>query len=121
MAYCPNCTATYSEDDYACPDCRLPLAPGARDEPRPPAFVELYRCWNALEADLLAGVLADRGIPARVRSMAMPGYPLAIAPFDERRIAVAAHAVDAARRVILEAVADGIVSSDGAWIPVAPG
>ncbi len=118
MAYCPICTATYTEEDYACPDCRMPLEPGRRPDARPTAFVELYRCWNALEADLLVGVLTDRGIPARVRSMGMPGYPLAIAPFDERRIAVAAGVVDAARRVILQAVADGIVSSDGAWIHV---
>lgn len=118
MAYCPSCTASYTEDDYACPDCGLPLAAGERTAARASGLVELYRCWNAIEADLLAAVLDERGIPARVRSLAMPGYPLSIAPFDERRIAVAAELVDAARKVILHAIADGIVSSDGAWIPV---
>lgn len=118
MAYCPSCTASYAEDDYACPDCRLPLAPGGRPAARPSGLVELYRCWSALEADLLAAVLTERGIPARVRSLGMPGYPLSIAPFDERRIAVAADLVDPARKVILHAIADGVVSSNGAWIPM---
>lgn len=120
MAYCPTCTATYSEDDYRCPDCDIALVRGPRRPEGRAAggFVELYRCWNAIEADLLAGLLAERGIPARVRSMGLPGYPLTIAPFAERRLAVDAASVDAARRIIVRAIADGFVSSDGAWIPI---
>jgi Putative prokaryotic signal transducing protein len=120
MAYCPVCTASYGDDDYACPDCRTPLARGtwsALDpDARPIALVELYRCWNGLEADRLAGLLEARGIPARVRSMGIAGYPLTIAPFAERRVTVDGDLVGAARRVILQAIADGYVSSDGAWI-----
>lgn len=123
MAYCPTCTASYSEDDYLCPDCRVSLVRGARPPAPGPAsrgFVELYRCYNEIEANLLAGHLAERGIPARVRSISLapPSYPVTIGPFAERRILVAADCVAAARRVIVEAVADGFISSDGAWLPV---
>jgi hypothetical protein len=117
MAYCPDCTASYAEEDYACPDCRAPLVRGRRPPPAPHALVELYRCWNSLDADRLVRVLADRGIPAASRSLGVPGYPLTIPPFGERRIAVEASLVDAARRVILQAVVDGVVSSDGGWLP----
>jgi Putative prokaryotic signal transducing protein len=117
MSYCPTCTASYAEDDYACPDCRGPLVRGPRAGARPAGFVELYRCWNGLEADRLAGMLQARGIPARVRSLGVAGYPLTIPPFGERRIAVDASLVDAARRLILQAIVDGVVSGDGAWLP----
>ncbi len=119
MAYCPTCTATYSDDDYLCPDCEAALVRGPRpgSEGRGPGgFVELYRCWNAIEAELLAGLLAERGIRTHVRSMALPGYPLTIAPFAERRLAVDAASVNAARRIIVRAIADGFVSGDGGWI-----
>jgi hypothetical protein len=117
MRYCPGCTASYAEDDYACPDCRGPLVPGPRREGRPGGLVELYRCWNGLEADRIVGVLEAKGIPARARSLGVAGYPLTIPPFDERRIAVDPALVDEARRVILQAIVDGVVSGDGAWLP----
>lgn len=126
MAYCPACTASYSDDDYLCPDCRVSLV----REPRRPepgdrgalsrGFVELYRCYNAIEANLLAAHLVERGILARVRpiSLAPPSYPITIGPFAEQRILVDAEYVNAARRVIMQAVADGFISSDGAWLPI---
>ncbi len=126
MAYCPACTASYSDDDYLCPDCRVSLV----HEPRRPepgergaasrGFVELYRCYNEIEANLLAGHLVSRGIPARVRSLSLapPSYPITIGSFAEQRILVDADCVGAARRVIVQAVADGFISSDGAWLPV---
>lgn len=121
MPYCPTCRATYTDEDYLCPDCREPLAPGARpsaSQGRRLVLVELYRCWDTLEANLLVGVLAEQGIVARVRSMGVAGYPLTIAPFAEQRVAVDADLVSEARRAILRAIADRVVSSDGGWLPV---
>jgi hypothetical protein len=120
MAYCPSCTATYADEDYLCPDCRQPLAAGARPRAsrgRRVGLVELYRCWSPLEANLLVGLLAERGIVARVRAMGIAGYPMTIAPFAEQRIAVDAALVNEARRAILRAVTDRVVSSDGGWLP----
>ncbi|HET8761269.1 MAG TPA: DUF2007 domain-containing protein, partial [Nitrospiria bacterium] len=78
--------------------------------------VELYKTYDPLEADRIADLLADHGIWCAVRDLTMSPYPMTIGRFGERRISVAPQDRERAREVLEDAIRDGYVSRDGAWI-----
>jgi peroxiredoxin len=79
-------------------------------------MVELYKTYDALEADRIADLLAEHAISCAIRDLSISPYPLTIGRFAERRISVAAEDADRARAVLEQAIRDGYLSSDGSWV-----
>jgi thiol-disulfide isomerase/thioredoxin len=82
--------------------------------------VELYKSYDPLEADRIADLLADHGIGCAIRDLTMSPYPMTVGRFGERRISVAAQDLGRAREILEDAIQDGYVSRDGAWIESGP-
>lgn len=116
---CPGCGAQHSPPERFCPDCRLPLTfldedevgvVAARHEHArkiKPQYAEgdLVRVAggrNQAEADFIAGLLLEEGIPSLVRRSRGFDVPemLAAGPRD---VLVPQSGVTAAREVLLEA------------------
>ncbi len=79
-------------------------------------MVELYKTYDALEADRIAALLAEHAISCAIRDLSISPYPLTIGPFAERRISVAAEDAVRARAALEQAIRDGYLSADGSWI-----
>jgi hypothetical protein len=112
---CPSCHASHPGDQRFCPDCGMPLTPA--DRAQPPlserrerarkvspqygegALVKVGWARNQAEAELIAGLLLEEGIPSvakRTAGFDVPDF-LAAGPRD---ILVAASGADAAREVL---------------------
>lgn len=77
--------------------------------------MEVYKTYDALEADRILDLLAEHGIACAVRDLSITPYPLTIGRFAERRISVADDDAVRARAVLAQAIRDGYLSTDGAW------
>lgn len=74
MPFCPKCGYEYIENVTTCPDCQVPLVPilnndhpnDHSDENVP--FKALPDLPGRVYADMVIGVLEERGIPCYVRS-----------------------------------------------------
>jgi hypothetical protein len=115
---CPRCASTHPLTERFCPECRMPLVYAGRtgvDEPVTerherarkikPQYAEgdLVRvAWarNQAEAELMAGMLLEEGVPSllkRARGFDVPDF-LAAGPRD---VLVPASGAEAAREVLL--------------------
>jgi len=72
--YCPECGAAYEPAVVACPRCRAVLVADPPVREGPP--VVIHRVPDAAAGALLEGILRHNGIPAVLRSTALPGYGL---------------------------------------------
>ena len=116
---CPKCASTHALDERFCPDCHMPLVyAGALGVDQPvteqqerarkvkPQYTEgeLVRVTtanNQAEADFIAGLLLEEGVPSlqrRARGFDVPDF-LAAGPRD---IMVPASGVSTAREVLLQ-------------------
>jgi uncharacterized protein YbaR (Trm112 family) len=117
---CPRCASTHPLTERFCPDCRMPLVYAGRtgvDEPVTeqherarkikPQYAEgapVRVAWarNQAEAELMAGMLLEEGIPSllkRARGFDVPDF-LAAGPRD---VMVPISGAEAAREVLLTA------------------
>lgn len=116
---CPRCATTHPLTERFCPVCRMPLVYAGRTGSEPiterherarkisPQYAEgpLTRvAWarNQAEAELIAGMLLEEGVPSvvkRARGFDVPDF-LAAGPRD---VLVPASGADAARDVLLTA------------------
>lgn len=127
MLVCPECATEHGGDERFCPRCGMPLVPGgetASDEVSErrrrarkikPEYAQgglVKAAWarNQVEAELIAGMLLEEGIPSLLRRAAAFDVPdfMAAGPRD---VLVPLSALQAARDVLL-------VGGDGA--PLAP-
>jgi len=69
--------------------------------------------YDAIEADLIKGLLEDNDISCFIRDMTITPYPLSIGKFAEKRISVDRDDVEEATRLIRDAISDGYISSEG--------
>jgi hypothetical protein len=116
---CPRCATTHTLDARFCPECGMPLtyhgASGAapegerherarKVEPRysegPPVMVAMGR--NQAEADLIANLLLEEGIPSLVRRSAGADVPEMLAA-GARDVLVPESGAQAARQMLLQA------------------
>ncbi|MFQ5586314.1 MAG: DUF2007 domain-containing protein [Thermodesulfobacteriota bacterium] len=74
---------------------------------------EVYLSYDAMEADLIRGLLEDNGISCFIRDMTITPYPMSIGKFAEKRIAVDEGDTKVAAQLIREAIRDGYISSEG--------
>ena len=72
MGYCPECGAEYEPAVVACPRCRAVLSPEPPVNEGSPEVI--HKVPDAAAGALLEGMLLHHGIPAVLRSTALPGY-----------------------------------------------
>ena len=127
---CPRCASTHPLTERFCPDCRMPLVYAGRtgvDEPvterherarkiKPQyaegALVRVAWARNQAEAEMMAGMLLEEGVPSllkRARGFDVPDF-LAAGPRD---VLVPASGAEAARDVLMtvEAAPQGAVAT----------
>lgn len=116
---CPRCATNHPLSLSACPDCGMPLTYGGTAPPDeaterrerarkvlpqytdgPPVTVATGR--NQAEADLIAGLLIEEGIPSLVRRSAGADVPEMLAA-GARDVLVPASGAQAARQTLLQA------------------
>jgi uncharacterized protein YbaR (Trm112 family) len=117
---CPRCGSSHSLSERFCPDCRMPLVYAGHTEADEPVSERQARArkikpqyaegdpvrvaWarNQAEAELMAGMLLEEGIPSllkRARGFDVPDF-LAAGPRD---VLVPVSGAEAAREVLLTA------------------
>ncbi len=74
---------------------------------------EVYLSYDAMEADLIKGLLEDNDIPCFIRDMTITPYPMSIGRFAEKRVSVDKDDVEKAVQLIRDAISDGYISSEG--------
>ncbi|WP_372791594.1 hypothetical protein [Paraconexibacter sp.] len=117
---CPRCASTHPLTERFCPDCRMPLTYAGADGVDQPIteaherarkikpqlsegeLVRVAGGRNQAEAEFIAGMLLEEGIPSLIRRSRGFDVPdmLAAGPRD---VLVPASGVSAAREVLLEA------------------
>lgn len=85
-----------------------------------PPFVDIYACYELLEALRAQNLLESYGISCRVRDLSSSALPLTIGKFGERRITVPHEAVIQAKQVVGKAIADGYLSTTGNFCGARP-
>lgn len=78
-----------------------------------PRFVEIYTCYDALEAGRIHNLLESHGFLCRVIDLTSGPLPLTIGKFGEKRIAVPHVEVVRAKRLLGAAIHDGYLSASG--------
>jgi len=78
-----------------------------------PLFVDIYACYDLLEALRAQNLLESRGISCRLRDLSCSALPLTIGKFGERRIAVPHPTVIQAKQMLGKAIHDGYLSTSG--------
>lgn len=82
------------------------------DKPAP-FFVDIYACYDLLEALRAQNLLESYGISCRLRDLSCSALPLTIGTFGERRIAVPHETVIQAKQLLGRAIHDGFLSTSG--------
>ncbi|RME49805.1 MAG: hypothetical protein D6795_11150 [Deltaproteobacteria bacterium] len=108
MPFCPKCSAEYEPGIEKCYDCGVPLVetlpPEAEEKEE--EFVEVFRCFDIVEAELVSDLLKEAGIDNFIHEMSIPMFPINAATGSERRIAVGMaereRAVETIRKAIEE-------------------
>lgn len=85
-----------------------------------PPFVDIYACYELLEALRAQNLLESYGISCRVRDLSSSALPLTIGKFGERRITVPHETVIQAKQVLGKAIADGYLSTSGNFCGARP-
>jgi hypothetical protein len=78
-----------------------------------PLFVDIYACYDLLEAIRAQNLLESYGISCRLRDLSCSALPLTIGTFGERRIAVPHETVIQAKQTLGKAIRDGYLSTSG--------
>jgi len=84
------------------------------------AFVDIYACYDLLEAIRAQNLLESYNISCRLRDLSSSALPLTIGKFGERRIAVPHEAVIQAKQVLDKAIHDGFLSASGNFCGARP-
>lgn len=81
-------------------------------EPRP-RWVDIYACYDLLEAVRAQNLLESHGIHCRLLDLAIGPLPLTIGKFGEKRLSVPHGAVIEAKQRLGTAIEDGYLSANG--------
>ena len=108
MPFCPKCKAEYEAGVATCHDCGVPLVeqlpPDPHDEEAREEFVEVFRCFEIVETELVSDLLDEAGIENFIHEMSIPMFPINAATGSERRIAVKREARQKAVETIRKAI-----------------
>ena len=78
-----------------------------------PQFIEIYVCYNALEANRIQGFLESRGFLCKMIDLTSSPLPITIGKSGEKRISVPHEDVVQAKQLLGVAIHDGYLSSMG--------
>ncbi len=119
MPFCPVCHAEYRAGVKVCADDGAQLVDHLpEDKLLATPLVEIYACYEALEGERIFGMLEDAGVPCYVRNLQRAAFPTSVGSEAAIRIAVPNDDVEKARKQILQAREDQVISADGAFVKV---
>jgi len=98
----------------------MTLTTGQATGPTGSPFVDIYACYEMLEALRTQNLLESYGISCRVRDLSSSALPFTIGKFGERRITVPHEAVIQAKQVLGKAIHDGYLSATGNFCGARP-
>lgn len=78
-----------------------------------PRFVDVYACYDQLEAARAQNLLESNGIRCRLIDRASTAIPLTIGKFGEKRISVPHESVIRAKQLLAAAIRDHYLSASG--------
>jgi len=82
--------------------------------------MDIYACYDLLEALRAQNLLESYGISCRLRDLSSSALPLTIGKFGERRVAVPHEAVIQAKQLLGKAIHDGYLSASGNFCGARP-
>lgn len=77
--------------------------------------VDVYICYNPVEAQLIRDILADNGIDSFARPLQPSQFPLNVGKHGQIRITVVRENAASARSILQEAITEGALSGDGSF------
>lgn len=113
MPFCPSCRAEYKKGTPVCVDCQTQLVESLDSTPDTADMVDIYLCNDEQMADRVRALLEDEGIEVMVRDHASTAFPVSAGEGAEQRIAVAASQETAARKILADAMTDGLLAGEG--------
>lgn len=117
MPFCPVCHTEYRSGVKVCADDGATLVDNLpEDNLSATPLVEVYACYDALEGERIFGLLEDAKVPCYVRNLQRAAFPTSVGSEASTRIAVPNSDVDKARKLIIQARTDEVVSQEGAFI-----
>ena len=110
--YCPVCFAEFKEKFTKCPTDNVALTPKKPTDVE--SLVDIYAASGEIEAERIVSFLRDKGIDARESTAGMSQFPAAgEAGFN---ISVPREQSKAAKDVVKQARADGVISPNGNFL-----
>lgn len=76
-------------------------------------FIDLYSFYNDLDASVVETLMEGRNITCSFRSLGKLRFATDIGSYIEKRIAVEEEQIESARRIIKEAIRNGVISKEG--------
>lgn len=114
MPFCPSCEAEYRDEVTVCPACNTALVPALDPAGVGEEMADVYVCYDEQLAERIVAMLKASGIEPLVRDRTSHAFPTTMGTSSERRVAVLVSEADRARRVLRDALEDGVLhSTDG--------
>jgi len=79
-------------------------------------FIELYSFYNDVDCSVIETLFSDFNINAQVRTVGVSRLSADMWDFPEKRVAVEEDSVENARKIINDAIKNGVITSEGCFI-----
>lgn len=76
-------------------------------------FIDLYSFYNELDASVIETLMEDYHITCSIRTLGKVRFPTDIENYQEKRIAVEEEKIESARKIIIDAIKNGVISREG--------
>ena len=96
MKSCPNCSETFPETRFLCPECNVELA-ASTVQMEAPDLVILCTVLNEAKAHIMQGFLESEGIPCQLENVSFHAEPAPVADLMKVRLWTLREDADEAR------------------------
>ena len=116
MPFCPTCRSEFQTGTNTCPECEEPLLDQLENGGLTDELSNIYICYDPQQAERLATILKNRGIYIMIRDRRSGAFPTNVGKTAQQVLAVAIEQLDLARSIIENAIHDGVVPPEGAFV-----